>query len=104
MQRNVPCMCYCRYMKSIGIRELRQNASRYLRQVEAGESLRVTDHGRPIAMIVPMPTSPSGLDALRRDGRVRTGSGRLDDCQALPPVVGRPLPSEVLEAMRAHER
>ena len=97
-------MCYCSYMKSIGVRELRQNASRYLRQVEAGESLRVTDHGRPIAMIVPMPTTASGLDALRRDGRVRSGSGRLEDYEALPPVAGRPLPSEVLEAMRADER
>ena len=40
-------------MKSIGIRELRQHASRYLRDVERGETIEITDRGRPVARIVP---------------------------------------------------
>jgi prevent-host-death family protein len=37
----------------IGVRELRQNASRYLELVEAGESLEVTRNGKVVARLVP---------------------------------------------------
>jgi prevent-host-death family protein len=36
-----------------GIRELRNNLSRYIRRVEAGERVRVTANGRVVAEIVP---------------------------------------------------
>src|SRR5680860_37507 len=35
-------------MRSIGIRELRQRASEYLRLVASGETVEVTDRGRPL--------------------------------------------------------
>jgi prevent-host-death family protein len=38
-------------MEQIGVRDLRQQASRYLRRVEAGESFLVTDYGRPVAVL-----------------------------------------------------
>lgn len=41
-------------MERIGIRELRQHASRYLRRVQLGESLEITDRGRPVALLVPV--------------------------------------------------
>ena len=51
-------------MQSIGVRELRQNASRYLAQVARGESLEITQHGRPVARLVPIATdSWAGLIA-----------------------------------------
>lgn len=37
----------------IGVRELRQHASTYLRRVAAGESFTVTDRGKPVAQLVP---------------------------------------------------
>ena len=43
-------------MEHIGIRELRQHASRYLARVAAGETLEVTDRGRPVARLVPIHT------------------------------------------------
>ncbi|MGH9026953.1 MAG: type II toxin-antitoxin system Phd/YefM family antitoxin [Acidimicrobiia bacterium] len=39
-------------MESIGVREIRQNVSAYLRRVQAGESFEVTDRGRPIAVLI----------------------------------------------------
>jgi prevent-host-death family protein len=45
--------------KSIGVRELRQNLSRYLLRVKAGEPLAVTERGRVIARLVP---AGPGLD------------------------------------------
>ena len=46
----------------MGVRELRQRASELLRQVEQGESIEITDRGRPVAMLSPL---PSGTDLLR---------------------------------------
>jgi prevent-host-death family protein len=37
----------------VGVRELRQNLSRYLERVKAGDSLTVTEHGREVARLVP---------------------------------------------------
>jgi prevent-host-death family protein len=42
-------------MASVGIRELRQRASELLRRVEAGETIEITDRGRPVAVISPLP-------------------------------------------------
>ncbi len=36
-----------------GIRELRQYLSRYVDRVKAGETIEVTEHGRPVAALVP---------------------------------------------------
>lgn len=92
-------------MRSVGVRELRQHASRYLREVEGGESLQVTDRGRPIAMIVPIANEVSGLEALRRSGRIRPARGKVEDLgPPLPLPPGMPSPSEVLAALRADER
>ncbi len=44
-------------MDRIGVRELRQNASKYLSRVEKGESIEVTDRGRLVALLVPAPVS-----------------------------------------------
>ncbi|HLZ31074.1 MAG TPA: type II toxin-antitoxin system prevent-host-death family antitoxin [Chloroflexota bacterium] len=45
-------------MQQIGVRDLRQQASRYLKRVLAGEAFEVTDNGRPVARLVPIPTDP----------------------------------------------
>ena len=39
----------------VGVRELRQNLSVYLRRVEAGETLEVTEHGHSVARLTPLP-------------------------------------------------
>ncbi len=40
-------------MLEVGVRELRQNLSRHLARVKAGESLLVTERGREVALLVP---------------------------------------------------
>jgi prevent-host-death family protein len=45
-------LAQCRYM-DVGIRELKQRLSEYLDRVARGERIRVTDRGRPKAVIVP---------------------------------------------------
>jgi len=94
-------------MKRIGIRELRQNASKHLREVEAGESFEVTDRGRPVAHIVPVPRGESVRDRLIREGRLipaRVPGGVADLPPPLPPKPGVPSPSELLAEDRAQDR
>jgi prevent-host-death family protein len=91
-------------MRSIGIRELRQQASKHLRDVEAGETIEVTDRGRPVALLVPVPVG-STAERLIASGRMTRGTGDLLDLgEPLEPTPGVPLPSEVLAALRADER
>lgn len=91
-------------MASIGIRELRQQASKYLRRVEGGETIEVTDRGRPVALLVPIPQE-SRRAQLIASGRLRPASGDLLDLgEPLPAVEGEPLLSEILAQMREDER
>jgi len=41
-------------MKQVGVADLKNNLSRHLREVEAGEVIEVTDHDRPIARLIPI--------------------------------------------------
>ena len=56
--------------ETVGVAELRQNLSRYLRRVEQGERLLVTDHNRPVAELGPPPSTGPALDRLIAEGRV----------------------------------
>jgi len=48
-------------MVDIPARDLRNDVSAVLRRVEAGEHLRVTVSGRPVAEIVPLPKRPRSI-------------------------------------------
>lgn len=58
------------YMTSVGVAQLRQNLSRYLRRVQRGERLVVTDRNRPVAELGPPPTTGTELNRLIAEGRV----------------------------------
>jgi prevent-host-death family protein len=48
-------MRYGVHMTDVGVRELKQHLSEYLDRAEGGEVVRVTDRGRPKALLVPLP-------------------------------------------------
>lgn len=59
------------YMSNlVGVAQLRQNLSVYLRRVREGETLVVTDRNRPVAVLGPAPAAASELDRLIAAGRV----------------------------------
>lgn len=60
-------------MREIGIRKLKASLSEILRAVQAGESVRVTNHGKPVADIVPpqRTSMEDRLSELVAQGRVR---------------------------------
>ena len=91
-------------MASVGIRELRQRASELLRRVEGGETIEVTDRGRPVAILAPVPDQRP-LDRLRATGDLIPSRADLGDLpQPLPVRKGQERPSRVLERLRRDER
>jgi prevent-host-death family protein len=60
---------------SVGVRELRDGLSRHLALVRAGHTVTVTDHGVPVARIVPVGV-PSSLEQLIAQGRVEPAKRR----------------------------
>lgn len=89
-------------MARVGVRELRQRASELLRLVEAGETIEITDRGRPVALLTPLPDG-SPLEKLRAAGEVEAATEDLND---LPPplaAIGE-LPSATLARLRQDER
>ena len=91
-------------MNSVGVRELRQRASELLRRVAAGETIEVTDRGRPVALLSPLPEA-GPLERLRAAGEVTPPAGDLAELPApLPLPAGQEPPSAVLERLRRDER
>ena len=86
---------------AVGVRELRQNLSVYLDRVKLGEALQVTEHGRVVAVLRPVPPSASRLDILIAQGLVTPATKSIRDLpppRKLPPG-SRPM-SEILDELR----
>ncbi len=91
-------------MGTVGIRELRQRASELLRRVEAGETIQVTAHGRPVAVLAPLPDSEP-LQRMRASGEVIRAAAALEDLpEPLRLARGQELPSAILARLRRDER
>jgi prevent-host-death family protein len=93
-------------MEQMGIRELRANLGGVVRRVQAGESIEVTDHGHPVARLVPL-RHRSRLEQLVAEGKATMPEGSMADLLSrvpLPPEPGKPTLSEILAELRADER
>lgn len=80
-------------MAEVGIRELKQHLSEYLDRAERGEVLRVTDRGRPKAILGPVPGRARIEDGIRA-GWITPGSG-----SPLAPVRRARSPGRVLDVL-----
>jgi prevent-host-death family protein len=73
----------------VGVREFKQHLSEYLDRVERGETIRITDRGRPKVLLTPMPGS----------GQLERG---IEEGWIRPPASGRGLVP--VEPMRSQRR
>ena len=90
-------------MKTVGVRALKQNASAVVAEVAAGEVVMITDRGRPVAQLVPVPHDRvAGLVAA---GRARLARRRLAELEVAPKRRrgAKPL-SLILREMRDSDR
>ena len=91
-------------MTQVGVRELRQRASELLRRVEAGETFEVTDRGRPVAFLGPLPDE-GPIARLRASGDITSAGATMEDLpDPLDLQPGQEPPSSVLERLRRDER
>ena len=74
-----------KYMSEVGIRALKQNASAVVAEAAAGETVTITDRGRPVAQMTAIPTSR--LRGLIDAGRARPARHELADLSAA--ILGR---------------
>jgi prevent-host-death family protein len=88
-------------LERVGVRELRQNLSRYLRLVAEGKGFEVTEHNLPVAMLGPLPGRSSALERLTAEGRIVPA--RLD-LASLGPPPERPLEMTISDALAAQRQ
>ena len=86
-------------MTDVGIRALKQNASAVVADVAAGQTVTITDRGRPVARMTAIPASR--LEGMLESGRARPARRSIADLPA--PEDGADL-SATLAAMRDAER
>jgi prevent-host-death family protein len=92
-------------MVFIGIRELRQHASRYVRMAKEGRRVGVTDRGTLVAYLVPAEESTSLLARMEAAGEYLPAVGSVLDLLPPPPTpAGRRPLSEVVDELREQER
>jgi prevent-host-death family protein len=87
-------------VERIGVRELRQHASRYLDRVKSGETVEVTERGQLVALLVPPNPARGARERLIADGQLIPSSGVL----RLPPRVKAAKTSEAVLGKLREER
>ncbi len=93
-------------MSTVGIRELKNRLTRYLRETKRGEEIVVTERGHPIALIQPIRDGrrsvklETRLAALADQGMLALPSRKRRTRIRLVSVRGRPVSETVLEDRR----
>ncbi|MBI4287230.1 MAG: type II toxin-antitoxin system prevent-host-death family antitoxin [Chloroflexi bacterium] len=85
-------------MQKVGVRQLRNRLSHYLKRAQSGETVVVTDRGTSVAMLLPPPSEKDPDEALRRlvaEGRASWAGGKPKGA-ANPPRVGGKSAAEIV--------
>jgi prevent-host-death family protein len=91
--------------KTVGVRELRQNLSRYLERVKDGETLTVTERGNEVARLVPSgpKVDPYYLHLAEKYGASIPQGDLVEAIKSLPPL-DEPAPAGTTDALLAEDR
>lgn len=87
-------------VERVGIRQLRDRLTAYLRRVRAGETLLIVDRGAPVARLGPAAPERSALADLAAEGLVEWGGGKPRGAGRPPKVQGAPISELIREGRR----
>jgi len=89
-------------MTAVGIRELKNGLSRYLKRVRSGERVLVTERGRPVAVISPPAVTAADrqIEAMLREGIARWAGGKPRGSRRPPRIKGPSVAQAVIEDRR----
>ena len=93
------CATVAHMSDRVGVRQLRQNLSRYLNEVKSGSTLVVTERGREVARLVPSGVGDSVLGRLAAERGATLPTGSLVDVKPRRRAKGKPS-GEVLDELR----
>lgn len=87
---------------AVGIRELKNRLSQYLKQVKAGERVVVTERGRQVAIISAPSIAPEDqrVEAMLREGVARWEGGKPRGARRPPRIKGPTVAQAVIEDRR----
>jgi prevent-host-death family protein len=87
---------------TVGVRELRQNLSVFLARVKKGETLTVTEFGRVVAILAPLPAAElTTLERMTGEGRAKAPTRSLRDLPpATPGLAAAPRSEDVIAELR----
>ena len=86
-------------MISVGIKELKARLSNYVGKVENGEEVVITDHGREVAVVIPISSERRAVRSLVDSGKAKWSGGKPKGKTGLK-MKGKPLSETVLEERR----
>ena len=82
---------------TVGVRELKSRLSAYLRRVKLGETLVITEHGKPVGRLIPQGQSlAQRLEELQQAGLIRRGGRKLSPTRPLARLRGKKSVAEVI--------
>lgn len=87
------------YMEQVTHREMRNRSGEILRRVESGESIEISNNGRPAAIIIPV--SGNILDGLVTRGEARAARASADTLTAISRTVSAATAREITEDSRS---
>lgn len=96
----IPCATVCYMSEEVGVRELRQNASALLDRVASGVTIRITNHGHPVAELVPLTDRRRGRADLIASGDLQPGRGSVLDVEPVQAPPGTPSTADLLAELR----
>ena len=87
--------------RKVGVRELKARFSEYLREVKAGQTIVITEHGRPVGRIVPAEQPlQKRLDGMLNSGLIAWSGKKIETVGPMPRVRGRRTVADLLVESR----
>lgn len=86
-------------MISVGVKELKAKLSSYVGMVRKGEEVVVTDHGREVALVIPISRERQAVKSLMDSGKAKWSGGKPAGLKGIK-VKGQPVSDTVLEERR----
>jgi len=86
-------------MVSVGIKELKAKLSSYVDRVRHGEEVVITEHGKEVALVIPISRERKALKSLIDSGKAKWSGGKPEGLDNVK-IKGRSLSKTVLEERR----
>jgi prevent-host-death family protein len=86
-------------MISVGIKELKAKLSGYVDKVRHGEEIVITEHGKEVAIVVPISKERKAIKSLMDSGKAKWAGGKPEGMKGVR-IKGKPLSKTVLEERR----